>query len=895
MQTFPEGITFCYNWRSYQAKVLDNLDEHLDNRHLHLVAPPGSGKTVLGLEVMLRLKGPTFILAPTIAIRNQWVERFVELFLQTEAQPDWISTDIRKPAFMTITTYQGLHSIFRKTDELDEEEADELDDQTDNGEVNIESDKTQAIARLKGIGFKTFILDEAHHLRTAWWQSTIDFRNQLVNPAVVALTATPPYDVNISEWQRYIKLCGPIDAEINVPELVRESELCPHQDFIYTSVPSIDESKPIIKFRDEVVSFEKEIIHNQSFIQLIEGHPWLKSPEDYVEEMLSNHAYLSSLVIYLKASDSSTWQQILQIIDTKVRDVPSLNLEWLEEMLTGVLFHDEHMDSKDPVLKVLHKHLSQIGAIERRKVLLNSTPSINRALVNSSSKLTSVQTIVSFEEKGLGKNLRLVILADYIRMPDLPKSSDDEKPLVRLGVIPIFEKIRRELGESVRLGVLTGSIVILPTSSLTLLAKCAEKQGLVFQTNTLAHDPNYSVIELTAASRQKMVSVMTEVFSLGGIQVLVGTTALLGEGWDAPSINALIIASYVGTFMLSNQMRGRAIRTEMDNPLKTANIWHLVCVDPLEDSGGYDFESLTRRFRSLNGLSASSEEIKTGIGRMNLTSPPYTLESIDTQNKEMFKRSKKRKELYNRWKAAVVKDGEKREELNMNEESVPRPFIFMNTLKAVMFIGLLTGIQMFSKVMNLPYIHNDKAEVLVRLGLALLLSIIVVMPFFYKVIKIYFRNLSVESSMGQMGHVVYNTLYHIGLIQTELADIRIHSERDQLGIVTCWLENGSTHEQKVFLKALQEIVDPVENPRYLLYRRSSKRLITRYDYHTIPEEIARKKEYSEFFLKEWNQRIGGAELIYTRTSEGRKALLTARMKAMSATFVSKSDRISTWR
>src|SRR5690625_3793033 len=246
MQTFPDGIRFCYDWRSYQAKVLENLDEHLANRHLHLVAPPGSGKTVLGLEVMLRLKGPTFILAPTLAIRNQWVERFVELFLQTEEQPDWISTDIRKPAFMTVTTYQGLHSIYRKDDEQDDEDGEELDDQTENDEIQVERRKEQVIADLKSVGFKTFILDEAHHLRTAWWQSTIDFRDQLNDPAVVALTATPPYDVSLSEWQKYIQLCGPIDAEINVPDLVRESELCPHQDYIYTSVPSLEESTSIM-------------------------------------------------------------------------------------------------------------------------------------------------------------------------------------------------------------------------------------------------------------------------------------------------------------------------------------------------------------------------------------------------------------------------------------------------------------------------------------------------------------------------------------------------------------------------------------------------------------------------------------------------------------------------
>ena len=564
-------------------------------------------------------------------------------------------------------------------------------------------------------------------------------------------------------------------------------------------------------------------------------------------------------------------------------------------MLTDVLFRDEHMDPKNPVLKSLHKRLSRIGAIERRKVLLRSTSTIKRTLTNSYSKLTSIHKIVSFEEKVLGKDLRLVILADYIRMPDLPKHPDDEKPLVRLGVIPIFEKVRRELGEHVELGVLTGSVVILPTSSLPLLAECAARQGLVFQTDPLVHDPNYSAIELTASSRQKMVSVMTEVFSLGGIQVLVGTTALLGEGWDAPSINALIIASYVGTFMLSNQMRGRAIRTERNNPLKTANIWHLVCVDPLADFGGHDLESLTRRFRSLTGLASHNEKISTGIGRMNLSEPPYSVLSIDEQNEEMFQRAGDREELYDRWQHAVVKEGEKKEELAMSRKVVPRPFVFMNTLKALIITGLLTGIQVFYNVMDQPYLHHDKGEIMVRIPLALLISMIMITPFFYKTVKIYFRNISIESSMVQVGEVVYQTLHHIGLMQAKLADNQIHIEKDEYGMIICWLERGSTHEQKVFLKALQEVVDPIENPRYLLFRKSTKHFFTRYDYHALPEEIARKKECGEFFLEEWNKRIGKAELIYTRTSEGRKMLLTARMKAMSAKFVEKSDRISTWR
>lgn len=71
MTQFPENITFKFAWRKYQEELLDGLDFHLKNDYFHIVAPPGSGKTVLGLEVMLKINKPTLIFAPTISIKNQ--------------------------------------------------------------------------------------------------------------------------------------------------------------------------------------------------------------------------------------------------------------------------------------------------------------------------------------------------------------------------------------------------------------------------------------------------------------------------------------------------------------------------------------------------------------------------------------------------------------------------------------------------------------------------------------------------------------------------------------------------------------------------------------------------------------------------------------------------------
>ncbi|MCJ7839435.1 DEAD/DEAH box helicase family protein [Lederbergia sp. NSJ-179] len=891
MMSFPENIRFCYEWRSYQARILDELDRHLSNKHLHLVAPPGSGKTVLGLEVMLRLNKPTLIVAPTVAIRNQWAERFVELFLQSRERPDWVSMDIYQPAFVTITTYQALHSFFSKKvgEEIGEEGG---DDGGENELKNASETKDEAITRLKSYPFGTFILDEAHHLRTAWWQSTIDFRDHLGEPAIVALTATPPYDTGLHEWEKYMKLCGPIDAEITVSELVREQELCPHQDYIYFSAPSTKEAAPIKIFHQAVSNFRHKMVQNQAFIKQLENHPWITATSSYITEILSRPAFYSSMLIFLKEVESEEWNTSLQTLYPGKKNLPSLTLEWLEELLTGVLFQDEYFQEGEERNK-LYNDLSRMGAIERRKVLLRSTTAMKQSLIRSTSKLTSINQIVSFEANQLQENLRLVILADYIHLQDLPKQAGDEKPIMRLGVIPIFEHLRREYGNDLRLGVLTGSVVILSISSLSILEKHAKRQGLDYSTQVLPHDPQYTMIKWATTSRQRMVSVMTNVFSEGGIQCLVGTTALLGEGWDAPSINALIIASYVGTFMLSNQMRGRAIRTEKGNPDKTANIWHLVCVDFEEQDGGHDFLSLTRRFRSLMGLHATKDKICTGIERMQLLPPPFSQEGIKRENERMFQRAKKN-ELFARWQKAVEIGSEKKEVMSADQKSIPRPFVFQNTLKSMIVIGFMIFVQVFYSALEEPSKTGDvdmRARVVLGLGLGVIFSF----PYLYKAAKGFLRNPTIEKNMVQVGEVVYQTLYQIGLVKTKLKHNQIYAEKNGIGFITCWIETGTTHEQKIFLQALQELMDPIENPKYLLFRQSGKRWFKRQDYHAIPEEIGRKKEYVDFFLKEWQKRIGKAEIIYTRTPEGRRSLLTARMKAMSAIFVKKSERISEWR
>ena len=75
------NIKFKGTFRSYQQRILDSADLYLSDGKINIVAAPGSGKTILGLELIRRLGNPCIILSPTTTIREQWGERFNKSFL----------------------------------------------------------------------------------------------------------------------------------------------------------------------------------------------------------------------------------------------------------------------------------------------------------------------------------------------------------------------------------------------------------------------------------------------------------------------------------------------------------------------------------------------------------------------------------------------------------------------------------------------------------------------------------------------------------------------------------------------------------------------------------------------------------------------------------------------
>jgi superfamily II DNA or RNA helicase len=293
---FLSKYNFKGTWREYQAKVLDELNIHLKDKKINIVAAPGSGKTILGLEIVRRLDENVLILAPTITIKNQRVQRFTDMFLPEGENVDWISKDIYNLNRFNVVTYQTLHYALNKTfikeDEIDLEEEEEDYDETEK-KIKTDSIDYDLIKELKNKKIKTIVLDEAHHLRAQWWKSLKYTLDNLEDIAVVSLTATPPYDVEENERKRYEEVCGTIDAEISTPELVATGDLCPHQDYLMFSYVTKAEQHEINTIKKGVQDFMTNLKKNEKFIDMLKNNKIINKWESKENEeiILSNVEY----------------------------------------------------------------------------------------------------------------------------------------------------------------------------------------------------------------------------------------------------------------------------------------------------------------------------------------------------------------------------------------------------------------------------------------------------------------------------------------------------------------------------------------------------------------------------------------------------------------------------
>ena len=252
-------IGFSGTLRPSQSAAKSVIQAQLEQGEdqLYIVAPPGSGKTILGLYVWADMvRKPALVLSPNSAIQAQWLSR-TSLF-DLDGNEDRLSLDPKRPGLLTSLTYQSLTMVRTKGDDLEEaglqmwltklvEDGEAIDDASGHAwledlrlknPVHFEKEMKKyrkkvrqerveeegalswlnkgaqaSIEALKDANIGLIILDECHHLTEHWGQVLSALRHELGYPVVLGLTATPP-DQEKAGVAHYKELLGDVDYEV---------------------------------------------------------------------------------------------------------------------------------------------------------------------------------------------------------------------------------------------------------------------------------------------------------------------------------------------------------------------------------------------------------------------------------------------------------------------------------------------------------------------------------------------------------------------------------------------------------------------------------------------------------------------------------------------------------
>lgn len=864
MKTF-ENIQFNGTFRDYQARIIDRLDSYFHDNKINIVAAPGSGKTILGLEIIRKLDNPCIIFSPTTTIRNQWGDRFEQNFLPIDlSAEEFISFDLNSIKPITSITYQALYSAISKVKCKTE------DEQVDYSNIDL-------FKLIKQNGIKTICLDEAHHLQNEWQKALETFIKGLdKNIKIISLTATPPYDASPAEWKRYNEICGEIDEEIFIPELVKQNNLCPHQDYIYFNFPTKEEVNEFQDYKQKIVN-ALETVKDLPFIETLTN----KIDELYRlgDEMIyANVHQIVSIMVLLDYFGYIPNLAIVKALTTK-RTLPNFKLEFAEIALQFLLESSKLLseEEKDELLKVLKSN----GIIDKNKVELDLNATLKRKLISSMGKLESIKQIAKCESNCLGEKLRMLILTDYIKKESV-KEIGTNKKFNNISVVSIFENLRKEK-LNCNIAVLSGSLIILPENIFSEL----KKQNIKYTSEKIANT-GYQSVNFKATNREK-VNIVGKLFETGKIQILIGTKSLLGEGWDSPCINSLILASFVGSFMLSNQMRGRAIRIDKNNPDKTANIWHLVTVEPeyliqgrrltLEEKEMFnakkylnscDFKVLERRFESFIGPNYETGKIESGIERVSIIKPPYDKDGIENINEQMKEISAERAHLKEVWQNALADTGK-----TAITSEVPKEKRVPNATTNIFGIVNLI-ITLLVTTLEISYIKICTNSATSENVLLLILFTILFIFFLYLTYKLTYKiisHISPHQSIKTLCKCLLKTLKDIDVIESD-AHLKVKSYSDIFFDVM--LTNATVYEQNIFNTAVKEIYSVIENPRYLIIKQKRNKKYNYSQSFACPNIIGQKKENVEILAHYLEKSMGKMKLVYTRNEQGRKLILKCR-------------------
>ncbi|AGZ50095.1 DEAD/DEAH box helicase family protein [Mycobacterium kansasii] len=907
---------FAGEWRRYQQQALDAFDADVargDNRS-YLVLPPGAGKTMIGLEAARRVGRRTLVLVPNTAVQAQWAAAWDTRFSPPDPSAPGCGTDRALTAAMNVLTYQSLAVIDGETDATVRRAILRTRDRQallgllhPNGRALIE--------RAASLGPWTLVLDECHHL-LATWGALVGALLSVLGPrtALIGLTATPA--TALTEWQRALhdELFGTADFVVPTPALVKEGDLAPYQELVYLTGPTPEEQAWMAteraRFADLMLALVDQQVGSLSLAAWLrtrivdrstrDGNQIAWSTFERAEPALAASGLRFAFDGLIPLPDGARLRE-------QHRVTPDAH-DWVTVLTDFAVGHLQ--DSGDPrdaqALTAIKRVLPGLGyRLTSRGVRVATSP-VDRVCALSESKVAATTHILDAEDTALGARLRALVLCDFESMTGTLPTSLKGAPVNDLSgsaqlVTAMLAASDTRRGTPLRPLLVTGQTFACPAAiEDDLIAFCAARGALV-RTEALQAHPGLRIVRgIGNFGPRTWVTLATEYFMTGRARVLVGTRALLGEGWDCAAVNVTVDLTSATTPGAITQMRGRALRRDPADADKVADNWSVCCISPDHPRGDADYLRLVRKHDAYFAASPQGL-IESGVTHCDPRLSPYGPPPDDAGvTARALQRVAERGRARAWWRIGEPYQGTDVATIRIRSQRSPgiaapgipasalvpslpgrrSPLRAARAAAAGVSLAGAAGGAAFAGTSLGPLAGATTAGAVIATSAGVLVVAAGAES----------RRLAhAPNALEQLAAAVADALRAAGGADRGSDALRITVDPD--GWIRCELGGVPTEQSQRFTAALDELLAPLTEPRYLIGRkiltpptgRVARGLFAAravigvplpgaVAWHGVPQWFARRKDRLECLLQSWRQHIGPPRHLRADSPEGQAIL-----------------------
>lgn len=344
--------------------------------------------------------------------------------------------------------------------------------------------------------------------------------------------------------------------------------------------------------------------------------------------------------------------------------------------------------------------------------------------------------------------------------------------------------------------------------------------------------------------------------------MLVGTRGLLGEGWDAPAANVLIELTAATTSTAVVQIRGRAIRRDPHRPDKVATLWSVTTVDDTHPRGDLDYRRLVAKHRGYLAPDTGGR-IVAGVEHLDARCSPYAPPAAPIRaaiNADGLAAAARLDETRTGWRIgtpyrdvteAVVRVRVSREPAL----GVPEPAV-----RAWPGWPVAAGAGGSAAAAAAALAAQAPGPLAVAVALAGAGVGWVVHAAARRI-----RTRRIAADLGADGMLMAFGRAVAEAMAAGWADrVEVHPEVS--GNWAVRLARCPAADSGRFATALEQILAPVDFPRYIVSRRlGSRRAVM---WHAVPDAFGVNKQAAAAYLAQWHRFVSRGELLYTGSPEG---------------------------